>query len=381
MKNKNGFTLVELLAVIVILGLITSIAVFAVTKILDNSKKAAFKNTATSIINGVRQKLFSNNRVEEGDYEFTDKLFEKGGVESPFGGNILYRTDLSGCSNQIGDSICRVNYKTCSSSSTSFVRVEKVAGVNTGYSYSICLTAGEGNDFINLSSESELLGGNDDNVINNSSAPPTYYTPASPTISGGSTSKIYNYSNTTLTCGTTTQYDSDTTIYYEFGYASSTTNFTNGNITWLGDRSTSSTKAIAPNTFIGTRYYGCRIYLSNGSNYSEPVKSSGTTTLKYINVKLTFNGNGGTVNGSSTLYVTYHNPTSSVLTSQTNLTSIGTIPTATKDGATFTGWYAAKTGTNKIIDASGSVVNGVSSWTTDGLWQRTSNSTLYAHFS
>ncbi|MGM9877589.1 MAG: type II secretion system protein [Bacilli bacterium] len=43
MKNKNGFTLMELLGVIVILGLLVAISVPAVTKILNKSKINAIK--------------------------------------------------------------------------------------------------------------------------------------------------------------------------------------------------------------------------------------------------------------------------------------------------------------------------------------------------
>ena len=50
MKNKkNGFTLVELLAVIAVLGLILIIAVPKITGTLENSKKKTLELTAKSI--------------------------------------------------------------------------------------------------------------------------------------------------------------------------------------------------------------------------------------------------------------------------------------------------------------------------------------------
>ena len=50
MKNKvSGFTLVELLAVIVILAIILVIAVPKITDTIKNSKKASFESSAKTI--------------------------------------------------------------------------------------------------------------------------------------------------------------------------------------------------------------------------------------------------------------------------------------------------------------------------------------------
>ena len=54
LKNRKGVTLVELLAVIVIMGIIAAIAVPAIGGLITNSKKKAVEGTITSIEEAAR---------------------------------------------------------------------------------------------------------------------------------------------------------------------------------------------------------------------------------------------------------------------------------------------------------------------------------------
>ena len=64
MKTKKGFTLVELLAVIVILAILVLLAVPSVLKMMDNAKENAFKIEAENIINGAKLK-FANDMLND----------------------------------------------------------------------------------------------------------------------------------------------------------------------------------------------------------------------------------------------------------------------------------------------------------------------------
>ena len=179
MKNKKGFTLVELLAVIVILALIMSIAIISIGGVLNSARQSTMKETAVSIINGVRQQIIVANELKTGDYVFTKALVEKGGDKSPLGGSFKIAESLT-CGNgqtKIGDNICRITTAAntnCNASANSFVRVTES---NNVYTYSICLITGSGyksivtsTDDKTNSTEANLLDSNNNSMIKDTPA-------------------------------------------------------------------------------------------------------------------------------------------------------------------------------------------------------------------
>ena len=172
LKNKKGFTLVELLAVIVILALIMAIAIYSISGILQSSRQSTFKDTAAGIIRGVRLQLTANNNLESGTYYFTRDMLESGATNPPFGGDYVFATVTEGGTapnitytvggatvTKIGTGVYRKDRTStvptdadCTASTTSFVRITE------SLDYYICLTTGSTTRFIKNAKEADLLG-------------------------------------------------------------------------------------------------------------------------------------------------------------------------------------------------------------------------------
>ena len=168
--NKKGFTLVELLAVIVILALIMAIAIYSISGILQNSREGVFKDTGLNIIRGVKNQLLALNAQEEGTYYFSKALLENDNV-LPFGGKIsLGNNGGTALSSSSGDAVV---YKktgtametTCTKNSVSFVNVYYDA--DGAYKYVICLVPTTRDGATTSASSTRLLSGLETDLMGN----------------------------------------------------------------------------------------------------------------------------------------------------------------------------------------------------------------------
>ena len=83
--NQKGFSMIELLGAIVILGIISLIAVTAVTKTTSNSRKDAYlstvkihKNTIEELINQEEYYVYDENTVYYFDYRLAIQCINNG---------------------------------------------------------------------------------------------------------------------------------------------------------------------------------------------------------------------------------------------------------------------------------------------------------------
>ena len=65
MKKRNGFTLVELLAVIVILAIILVIAIPQIMKTIDSARLGSFRSTARLLLTQAEKQYLVNNTLGE----------------------------------------------------------------------------------------------------------------------------------------------------------------------------------------------------------------------------------------------------------------------------------------------------------------------------
>lgn len=80
MRNNKAFTLIELLAVILILGIIALIAIPTVSNILSESKKSSLKETAQTIVNTISDQCNSDDLTNKSS---TYSYYISGGTATP----------------------------------------------------------------------------------------------------------------------------------------------------------------------------------------------------------------------------------------------------------------------------------------------------------
>ena len=216
-----------------------------------------------------------------------------------------------------------------------------------------------------------LRGGHD--VIQGQTSTCAAVPPSKPTISGGGT-KIYGSSDFSLTCSTPSIYGSETNIYYQFGYASSS----NETISSWSTASTTNTYTVSSTAYVENRYYACRVYVGSG-NESSAVESD-KTLVTINNATLTFDAttNGGTLSGTTPLYT--KKGIAGLYTGISNTTA-ASVPTASKAGYSFDGWYTSPAGGSRVYNNTPTLQASVNGYTdSSSKWTITENKTLYAQF-
>ncbi len=126
-KNKKGFTLVELLAVITILGIIATIATASLSQTGKRAKMETFRDLEKNMITSAKNYLVENPRMipdQGGNVAISLKTLIKEEYSYPLGD-----PDKSG-------SVCNTEG---SNASYVFVRRTDTTGVNIKLEYDVCL--------------------------------------------------------------------------------------------------------------------------------------------------------------------------------------------------------------------------------------------------
>lgn len=133
-ENKKGFTLVELLAVIVILAIVMGIAAYSMQGVTENVRISSMKSSALSLVDGVRNELLSTMNLDAGEYLIGKNLLDKE-AKTPW--NTDYYFDDSAT-----ERVLEGSGLICAKDKGSFVRITGTA--DTKFDYEICLHDNDG---------------------------------------------------------------------------------------------------------------------------------------------------------------------------------------------------------------------------------------------
>ena len=93
LKNKKGFTLVELLAVIVILAIILAIAIPSISGVISNAKKSSFDANVKLIIKNMEYKKLSDSSFDPTSIDEVADLDQLGVKSSDYTSVAVSNTD------------------------------------------------------------------------------------------------------------------------------------------------------------------------------------------------------------------------------------------------------------------------------------------------
>ena len=150
--------------VIVILALIMSIAIVSIGGVLNSARQSTFKETAATIIHGVRQQLTLSNKLPTAAtgsstkyYGFTAQILDKDPT-LPLGGSIAYIGDTTGSAVGVGvRELSGAPSPTCGKANAlSYVKVTYDAST-LKYTYSICLMSKGTDPYIEETTEADIL--------------------------------------------------------------------------------------------------------------------------------------------------------------------------------------------------------------------------------
>ena len=82
--NNKGFSMIELLGVIVIIGILAGLAIPAVTKYIGKTRDRAYDNIYESAYSAAQEKYMHDlENAERIDYEIVKDLYNQGYMDEP----------------------------------------------------------------------------------------------------------------------------------------------------------------------------------------------------------------------------------------------------------------------------------------------------------